>query len=403
MKLSTISAALDAKTTIWLATNRDTGMTGTFEINPTLSFTLLGSCALYAVSRPTRAAWASVAAIAVLMRYAVVRLRGGVGSYYGAWWITWGAFLGLASIVVLAVQDMRAHARGDASRHRLLRETFFAACVFPVLTLVVGDALRFIAWIDPKTLDAYLLKFDGSLGFQAGFLLGKLLDSTPELWGPTTVVYYSLPLGVSILYASYLKAARAGVRTRVSILQLFLSVIALGTCIYAFFPATGPAHSYPDLYPWHSPLLSQIVLEVRSGGDALRNCMPSLHFAGALAILWNAGLWPRWGRMLAYMFVLATAFATLALGEHYLVDLVVALPFTLFLQAAWTVKVPARERRRFIALFGGAILTIAWLVVLRYGLQVFLASPLIPWIAAIATIGWCWFAKYDLDSVAQRF
>ena len=371
-------------------------MTGTFEINPTLSFTMLGSCTLYAVSRPTRSAWASVAAIAVMMRFAVVRLRGGFGSYYGASWITWGAFLGLASIVVLAVQVARA--RGDALRHRFLRETFFAACVFPVLTLLAGDALRFIAWIDPNTLDAFLLKFDGSLGFQPSFLLGKMLASVPKLWGSTTIVYYALPLGVSILYASHIRRARDGEPLRVSVLGLFLSLIAVGTCAYALFPATGPAHSYSTLYPWHSPSLTRIVIEPIFGGNALRNCMPSLHFAGALAIFWNARLWPRWGRFLAGVFLLATAFATLALGEHYLADLVVAFPFTLFFQAAWSGKVPVRDAWRFRGLLGGGILTIVWLALLRYGLQVFVLSPFIPWAAIATTTSWCWFAQYNLET-----
>ncbi|HTR26829.1 MAG TPA: phosphatase PAP2 family protein [Terriglobales bacterium] len=376
-------------------------MSGAFEINPTLSFTLLGSCAIYAVTRPTRSAWASAAVIAVLMRIAVTRLKGGLGAYYGAEWITWGTFVGLASIVVLAAQTARARMLGVDARHRLLRETFFAACVFPILTLLVGDALRFITWIEPKTLDAFLLKFDGSLGFQPSFLLGRALNSVSFWWGPTTVVYYALPLGVGILYASHLKAMRSGRETRVSILGLFLSLIAAGTCIYAIFPATGPAHSYPNVYPWHSPQLSQIVVEPLMGGNALRNCMPSLHFAGALAIFWNAHLWPRWGRALAGAFLLATAFATLALGEHYLVDLVVAFPFALFFQAAWSERIPWRDPRRFRALLGGALGTIAWLVVLRYGLQVFLLAPLIPWAALIATISWYWLTKRSLDLAAQ--
>lgn len=373
-------------------------MATSLEINPTLSFTLLGSCALYAVSRPTRVAWVCVATIAVLMRLAVVRLRGGIGSYYGTWWITWGAFLGLASIVVLAAQTARTRTHGDASRHKLLQGTFFAACVFPILALLVGDALRLIAWIDQKTLDAFLLKFDGSLGFQPSFLLGRMLSSLPKLWGPTTVVYYALPLGVSILYASYLRRAQCGEQTRVSILGLFLSLIAAGTCVYALFPAIGPAHSYPNLFPWHSPLLSDIVMEPLMGGEALRNCMPSLHFAGALAIFWNSRLWPRWGRILAGIFLLATVFATLSLGEHYLVDLVVAFPFTLFFQASWSVKVPFRDARRFRALLVGAIGTVVWLAILRYGLQVFLLSPLIPWTALITTVSWCWLAKSNLDT-----
>jgi hypothetical protein len=376
-------------------------MQGTFELNPTLSFTLLGSCAIYAVTRPTRAVWATVALIALLLRAALVRLVGGLGAYYGAWWISWGAFFGLASILVLAGQAVRARARGDIPRHKVLRETFYAATVFPLLTLLVGDALRFITWMDPRTLDAFLLKFDGSLACQPSFLLGKALASVPNWWGSTTVIYYALPLGVGLLYASSLRSVREGQRAAVSILGLFLSLIAASVVVYAVFPATGPAHAYSRLYPWHSPRLSEIAVEPLPGGDALRNCMPSLHFAGALAVFWNARLWPRWGRALAGLFLLATAFATLALGEHYLVDLAVAFPFTLVFQAAWSTLIPLREPARYRALIGGTIFTLTWLIALRYGLRIFLITPLVSWAALILTVGWSWSSKRRL-AMASR-
>ena len=105
--------------------------------------------------------------------------------------------------------------------------------------------------------------------------------------------------------------------------------------------------------------------------DFARNCMPSLHLASALAVWWNSRLWARWGRMLAGLFLCATIFATLALGEHYLVDLVVAVPFTMALQAAWTVAVPLEESRRRLPVIIGAVLTALWITLLRYGLSLF--------------------------------
>ncbi len=60
------------------------------------------------------------------------------------------------------------------------------------------------------------------------------------------------------------------------------------------------------------------------------NCMPSMHLTWALLIALNArslrlriGLW---------VYVILVAAATLALREHYLVDLIAAVPFTVAVQ-----------------------------------------------------------------------
>jgi hypothetical protein len=47
--------------------------------------------------------------------------------------------------------------------------------------------------------------------------------------------------------------------------------------------------------------------------------------AGAVLIWWNARHW-KVGGMAAFVFMLLTACAAVGLGEHYFIDLVVALP-----------------------------------------------------------------------------
>jgi hypothetical protein len=84
-------------------------------------------------------------------------------------------------------------------------------------------------------------------------------------------------------------------------------------------------------------------------------------------------------RALALLFVFITVFDTLGTGEHYLIDLVVALPFAVFIQALCTNWLPLRSPARRTPLVGGAALTLLWLAAVRYGTAVFLLSPLIPW------------------------
>ena len=376
-------------------------MPNTFELNPSFCFTLLGTFAIYLWTRPTRSASLTVFILAVALRAACVRRMGGLGAYFGVWWISWGAFLGIASLMVLAAQvvplrDGPSDGSSDNVR-RSRRQTFYAGAVFPLSSLLIGYTVPLTTWLRPRTYDAFLLAFDGGLGFQASFVLGRLLPEGSTAWGLTTTVYYALPLAACILYASH----RVRERQSVLILALFLSLMLVGFAQYGIYPAVGPRYAFGALYPGNPPLLTQIAIQPMTVPDAPRNCMPSLHLAGALAIWWNSRLWPRWGRLLAGLFLWATIFSTLALGEHYLVDLVVALPFTLIFQAAWTVSVPLSQSVRRTPLVVATMLTLAWYVLLRYGLRLFLISPLISWSLILLTVSWCLVLERKLSAAAR--
>jgi hypothetical protein len=376
-------------------------MPSTFELNPTFCFTLLGTFAIYLWTRPSRPAWLAVVIVAIGLRWACVRWMGGLGGYYGVWWISWGAFLGIASLMVLAAQIARSRGRFSDTERKSFRNTFYAGAVFPLFSLLIGYTVPLTTWLRRQTYDAFLLAFDGSLGFQPSFVLGRFLPESSSWWGPTTVIYYALPLGASILYASHLASDRAGKRQPVLILALFLSLMIVGFAQYGIYPAVGPKHAFAALYPRNPPLLSQIAIHPMTVPDAPRNCMPSLHLAGALVIFWNSCLWPRWGRWLAGLFLWTTVFSTLALGEHYLVDLVVAVPFTLIFQAAWTVPVPLAQPVRRDAVVIGTVLTVVWFVLLRFGLRLFLVSPVISWSLMFLTLAWCLLLRKRLSTAAR--
>ena len=356
-------------------------MPGAFELNPTFSFTLLGAFAIYAWTRPSRSACLAVVLLAVGLRAACVRWIGGLGAYYGVRWVSWGAFLGIASLTVLAVEVMRVR----PPQRQSLRKTFHAAAVFPLCSLLIGYTIPLTTWLRPQTYDAYLLAFDGRLGFQPSYALGRLLLGGSTLWGLTTVAYYALPLAPGVLYASY----RRRERQPVAILAMFLSLMVVGFAQYGVFPAVGPKYAFGQSYPLYPPVLAQIAIHPMNVPNAPRNCMPSLHLAAVLAVWWNSRIWPRWGRLLVLLFLLATIFSTLALGEHYLVDLVVAVPFTLVFQAAWTTGVDYTNPARRRALCVGIVLTAAWFLALRYSLPVLLISPVIVWGSILLTVCWC--------------
>lgn len=348
------------------------------QLNPTFAFTLLGTFAIYLWTRPARSAWLLVLPIAAAIRAACAYAMGGFGRYFGVQWISWGTFLGIASLLVLAIQAILAEPDGRRSYIR----TFYAGSVFPLLAMVTGYSIPLNLWLRPRTWDSFLLAFDGPLGFQPSFLLGRILLKSQAAWDWTTVVYYALPLSGAILYASH----RMRPRQPVAVLALLLSFMIIGFAQYGVYPAVGPAHAFHDLYPWKSDLVSGIALRPMTVGRDPRNCMPSLHFGVALLVWWNSRIWPSWGRLLAGIFLLATAFSTLALGEHYLADLVVAFPFALVFQAGWTTAVPLTSKTRYLPLIVGGTLTAVWLVLLRYAIPMFELSVAGTWASVLVTV-----------------
>jgi len=80
---------------------------------------------------------------------------------------------------------------------------------------------------------------------------------------------------------------------------------------YAAMPAVGPRY-YWVLHPLT---------------DSARNCMPSMHLTWALILAIAAQ--KRWWKITTGVFAVLTACATIGCGQHYLVDLLAAIPFTL--------------------------------------------------------------------------
>jgi len=76
---------------------------------------------------------------------------------------------------------------------------------------------------------------------------------------------------------------------------------------------------------------------------SVTNGMPSIHFSTALLIAWALWRW-KWGRVFGIAFAIATMVATLGSGEHYLCDLVMAVPYALFV--GWCGRRIASKRFR---------------------------------------------------------
>jgi hypothetical protein len=150
-------------------------------------------------------------------------------------------------------------------------------------------------------------------------------------------------------------------------------------------PAAGPIDLFPAFFPNSAPPLAGLaVVPASIPTDIPRNAMPSMHMFWAVLMWWNArrsGIWLRAGYL---AFLILTILATLGSGEHYLIDLVVSLPFALAIQAAFSVG--PRDVLRSLPFWAGVITTLAWLGFLRFATTVWLGSPVLDWILVAATV-----------------
>ena len=233
----------------------------------------------------------------------------------------------------------------------------------------------------PITLDMYYYRFDGSLGWQPSFWTAQLLLRNDWLRIPSEAVYMNLPVGLALVYFWQQSRSRelAG-RT----LTLFLTVATAGYLCYFLTPAVGPGSIFAKVFPFHPPALASLRIEpVAVSAVTPRNCMPSLHTAWALSLLWSTRGMSWWRRYAAGAFFTLTLLYAGAAGGHYIVDLIVAVPFTLAVYAATRGTAAWRVRTCQVAFAGGVLLFAAWLIVLRWGGGLFLVSRTIPWLAIL--------------------
>jgi hypothetical protein len=296
-------------------------------------------------------------------------------------------FMGACAFVSLAtVAVMGAHIIWAEREDRNLLLCCFVPSV-PVITLdwLASSMHHVTEVLHPKTFDLFLYSFDCSLRVQISFLMGQVFSKLPWLQFVCLVIYNTLPLALALTYAAQL---RRTARDALMVMMVFVITGPVGFLFYNLLPACGPVHVFGAAFPWHPPAIAEVaqwpVKAIVVHG--LRNAIPSLHMTWVLLVWWNSKGLARWIRAIAMAFVVLTAMATLGTGEHYFVDLVVAFPFSLMVQAVCSYGLPLRAGERRIALLFGAFVTLTWMGLLSYATGFFWISPLVPWAMIVATV-----------------
>jgi hypothetical protein len=160
--------------------------------------------------------------------------------------------------------------------------------------------------IFPNTVDFALLRADHIIGFDpVAFAHG--VSQHKIIMAPIIIGYTLLPAVIGVAWV-----AEQDRRARRS------AIIGGTLCwvFYAIFPAVG-THNYD----WPTGVASQVLP---------RNCLPSMHLTWAILIAWNAR--SRSLRAVLWGYAVLTAIATIVVGDHYLVDLIAAVPYSAAVQ-----------------------------------------------------------------------
>jgi hypothetical protein len=291
------------------------------------------------------------------------------------------SFVGMAALAVLGTHTIWA----DGDERKLLLYGFLPAVLFVASEYMASTLLDITEKLHPKTFDLFLYSFDCSLRVQFSFLMGQLFWTWPWVRFVCLVIYLALPLPLALVYAAQLRRQK---EKALAVMLAFLVTGPVGVLFYNMLPSCGPAHIFGAAFPFHPPSIADVmhmnVVPVLLKGA--RNAIPSLHMAWVLLVWWNSRGLARWIRAIALLFVVLTVMATLGTGEHYFIDLVVAFPFSLMVQALCSYSQPFRSGARRNAFLFGTFVTLIWLALLSFTTTIFWTSPVLPWAMIVATV-----------------
>jgi hypothetical protein len=297
------------------------------------------------------------------------------------------AVLGFSALLLLGLRAMWSEREGRENAIALLAPSL----ILILFIMSSANVLRLSTGLSPKTDDAWLYAFDGSLGFQPSFLMGKIMYSSVVLTRSAMLTYLSLPFAMAVVCAWRIPAAARKISWDVLIVLLLAGIA--GWILYNVVPGTGPIYAFGQGFPWNSIAykdLSKFALEKMSIPPGIpRNAMPSLHVGWVVLLCWNSRGLPRALRAALVIYLLLTVVATLGSGQHYFVDLVVSLPFALAVQSIASCALPKHalpQSSRRTAMIAGIGFTAAWFLAIRFGVPLALKSPAIPWTLVLATI-----------------
>ncbi len=284
--------------------------------------------------------------------------------------------LGLAALAAMLTRALRTQGH--------VRTETLALCLPAFLTMGSTFILAVFFRMSPlrhETLDGVVYAAEQTLGTQPSFWMGRLFEAFAPLAFVSGAVYLNAAVPILCVVALQMRSRRPPAMDAYTI---FVVIAVVFSVLCISFPLVGPVFAFGAAFPHQPPPVSEVLHASLAASDVPRNCMPSGHTAWALLVWWQARPFGRAIRALALGNLVFTVLATLGFGLHYLLDLVVAVPAAVAIQALCTPAVNRRERRA--AVLCGVGLTALWLVAIFGRQDVLGYSVVLTNLAALGTV-----------------
>ncbi len=269
-------------------------------------------------------------------------------------------------------------------------------------TSIIGvAALSMIFFLDLSTkyfnpiFDAEYVRIDELFGVQPSAAVALFFDAVRPLMFVCLAVYFLLPMAQGVCAA--VEARNPDKHPGLGILPGFIIAAVLGYIFYALMPAVGPAvylaPDFPMLNIGVDQLAGRSNIDLEEGH--LRGAMPSLHITWAALVYLASRRMHPYLRIAAAIFLALTFLATLGLGMHYLIDLIVAVPLILAVRAISATDLSWRGHRSVSVAVGLAFLLV-WVWITRAGIDIE-ANRVLLLVVIAATVAVPWFFNWMLD------
>lgn len=341
---------------------------------PWFSLCLVASVLVHAITAEKRERWLLVPIAALLE----------ASNLMGAARPSWFPPFGVCSAVSALLLRLALASRATGAPRLLHARASFDSLVPPGFGLISTEMLMALSRLTPHVRDLEIQNIGGWLGPWPPIVLGHWFRDVPGLAPICTLVYMFMPIGLSVVHAF---ALRADPTRRPSLLWALVLIPLFGYPLYYSLPMVGPREAWHALKPAvvfppeQVPKFITTTLIVPA--FAPRNCMPSLHTAWTLSAVLQARQLGRPLLLFASFWFLGTELATLGLGEHWLIDLVVAVPFTFAVNvlAEGTFDNPGVRRNLVLWI----ALVVGWMLALTLARSVLLSAPTLTAIGMLAT------------------
>jgi len=250
----------------------------------------------------------------------------------------------------------------------------------PLSTAVMNAENAAIPW----KFDLYLYSIDKSMGFSAFDIARLFSDWQRRL---LFIVYETLGYWMILCYGLNLQSKEGKPKP---LLLSYVIAYGLGPLFYLAVPACGPRHAFPSIFPAGNPEVAIAPVKLAYWPNAI----PSLHLATAVILVHFAGS-NRFVRWFSWLYLACTAAATIAF-EHYVIDLVVGVPYAYF-----AIRLAQRDYQRA---FRNLAMVLVWLAAIRFATPQLVAWPLLIQAMVIATLAICWLGRGQVtnDGLARR-